>query len=141
MEFIQDIVCQVYFDGKSSEKIFSLLNLYLPKHEPLNLDYTLTEGFKSHHEMIDYFVITDNIRETFYWNQHQDNPDNIMFGVNITDDNKTVFSLTIDGTITLAEIYLKDLKKRLNSDIGGITFVNPAEYENGTDFKERYQNF
>lgn len=58
--------------------------------------------------MIDYFVITDNIRETFYWNQHQDNPDNIMFGVNITDDNKTVFSLTIDGTITLAEIYLKD---------------------------------
>lgn len=91
--------------------------------------------------MIDYFVITDNIRETFYWNQHQDNPDNIMFGVNITDDNKTVFSLTIDGTITLAEIYLKDLKKRLNSDIGVITFVNPAEYENGTDFKERYQNF
>lgn len=141
MEFIQDIVCQVYFDGKSSEKIFRLLNLYLPKHEPLNLDYTLIEGFKSHHEMIDYFVITDNIRETFYWNQHQDNPDNIMFGVNITDDNKTVFSLTIDGTITLAEIYLKDLKKRLNSDIGVITFVNPAEYENGTDFKERYQNF
>lgn len=48
--------------------------------------------------------------------------DRISFGVNITDDNKTVFSLTINGTITLAEIYLNDLKQRLNSDIGVITF-------------------
>lgn len=142
MEFIQDIVCQVYFDGKSSEKIFNLLNLYLPKHEHLNLDYTYRhdseKGFESNKEMIDYFVITDNVRETFYWNQHQDNPDKIMFGVNITDDNKTVFSLTIDGTITLAEIYLKDLKQRLNSDIGVITFVNPAKYDSGADFKMKY---
>lgn len=138
MEIIRDIVCQAYFNGKSTDKIFELLNLYLPKYEPLNLDYTIIEGFKNHREMIDYFVITDNIRETFYWNQHQDNPGNIMFGVNITADNKTVFSLTIDGTLTLAETYLKDLKQRLNSDIGVITFVNPAEYENGADFKMKY---
>ncbi|WP_294238859.1 hypothetical protein [Chryseobacterium sp. sg2396] len=136
MELIMNIVCQVYFDEKSTEKIFELLNLYLPKYEELNLDYTLKEGFKSHYEMIEYFVITDNIRQTFYWNQQHDNPNNLMFGVNITDDNKTVFSLTIDGTISLAEIYLKDLKQKLNSDVGVITFVNPAEYQNGADFKE-----
>lgn len=40
MELIKDIVCQVYFDGKSNEKIFELLHLYLPKYESLNLDYT-----------------------------------------------------------------------------------------------------
>lgn len=145
MELIQNIVCQVYFDGKSSEKIFSLLNLYLPEYEPLNLDYTYRtdreRGFESHKEMIDYFVNTDHISQTFYWGQYVDNPDKISFGVNITDDNKTIFSLTVDGTIALAEIYLHDLKQKLNSDIGVITFVNPAEYEDGTDFKRRYQNF
>lgn len=142
MEFIQDIVCQVYFDGKSSEKIFSLLNLYLPKYEPLNLDYTYRQdsekGFESNEEMIEYFVDTDYISQTFYWSQNINNPDNIYFGVNLTDDNKTVFSLTIDGTIALAEIYLHDLKQKLNSDIGVITFVNPAEYDNGLDFKMKY---
>lgn len=143
MELIKDIVCQVYFDGKSTEKIFELLNLYLPKYEPLNLDYTSRmdseEGFSSNKEMIDYFVSTDHIDQTFYWNQYVNNPDRISFGVNITDDNKTVFSLTIDGTITVAEIYLNDLKQRLNSDIGVITFFNPAEYKNGLDFKMKYQ--
>ncbi|SIT26023.1 hypothetical protein [Chryseobacterium gambrini] len=143
MELIKDIVCQVYFDGKSTEKIFELLNLYLPKYEPLNLDYTSRmdseEGFSSNKEMIDYFVNTDHVAQTFYWNQYIDNPDRILFGVNITDDNKTVFSLTIDGTIKLAEIYLNDLKQRLNSDIGVITFFNPAEYENGLDFKMKYE--
>ncbi|MBL7881849.1 MAG: hypothetical protein JNN23_18595 [Chryseobacterium gambrini] len=142
MELIKDIVCQVYFDGKSTENFFELLNLYLPKYEPLNLDYTSRmdseEGFSSNKEMIDYFVNNDHVAQTFYWNQYTDNPDRILFGVNITDDNKTVFSLTIDGTITLAEIYLNDLKQRLNSDIGVITFFNPAEYKNGLDFKMKY---
>lgn len=142
MEIIRDIVCQVYYDTKSSKKIFELLNLYLPKYEPLNLNYTFRvdsdEGFSSNQEMIDYFVNTDNVHSTFYWNQSIDNPNNISFGVNITDDNKTVFSLTIDGTISLAEIYLKDLKQRLNSDIGVITFVNPAEYNNGLEFKMKF---
>ncbi len=143
MEFIREIVCQAYFDGKSSEKIFSLLHLYLPKHEPLNLNYTYRmdgdKGFESDKEMIDYFVNTDCIQQIFYWNQNIDNPDRISFGVNITDDNKTIFSLTIDGTIALAEIYLHDLKQKLDSDIGIITFVNPAEYENGLEFKMKYR--
>lgn len=71
----------MYFDGKSSEKIFNLLNLYLPKHEPLNLDYTYRpdseKGFESNKEMIDYFVDTDHVNQTFYWGQYVDNPDRI----------------------------------------------------------------
>lgn len=145
MEIIRDIVCQVYYDGKSSEKIFELLKLYLPKYESLNLDYTFRvddeKGFESEEEIINYFVDTDHVDQTFYWNQFTGNPNKIMFGVNITDDNKTVFSLTFDGTIPLAEIYLNDLKQRLNSDIGVITFIDPAEYENGLDFKMKYKEF
>jgi hypothetical protein len=143
MEIIRDIVCQVYYDGKSLEKIFKLLKFYLPKYEILNLDYTFRiddeKGFESEEEMIEYFVNTNYIGQTFYWNQYIDNPDKISFGVNITHDNKTIFSLTIDGTITLAETYLNDLKQKLNSDIGVMTFYNPAEYENGLDFKMKYQ--
>ena len=125
MEIIRDIVCQVYYDGKSSGKIFELLKLYLPKYDPLNLDYTFRidneKGFESNLEMINYFVDTDHVDQTFYWNQYIDNPDNISFGVNITDDNKTIFSLTIDGTIPLAEIYLNDLKQKLKCLIQNIS--------------------
>lgn len=72
--------------------------------------------------MIGYFIDMDYVQQTFYWNQNIDNPDRISFGVNITDDNKTIFSLTINGTIALAEIYLHDLKQKLNFNIGVITF-------------------
>lgn len=143
MEIIRDIVCQVYYDEKSFEKIFKLLKFYLPKYEVLNLDYTFRndgeKDFGSEEEMIEYFVKTNDIAQTFYWNQYVDNPDKILFGVDITDDNKTIFILTVNGTIALAEAYLNDLKQKLNSDIGIITFFNPAEYENGLDFKTKYQ--
>jgi len=140
---MNDIVCQVYYDTKLSEKIFELLNFYLPKYEPINLDYTFRidseKGFSNNQEMIDYFVNTNKIDQTFYWNQYSDNPDKIMFGANITSDNKTIFSLTIYSTIERAEVYLNDLKKKLNSEIGTITFVSPAEYDNGIEFKNKYQ--
>lgn len=86
--------------------------------------------------MIGYFIDMDYVQQTFYWNQNIDNPDRISFGVSITDDNKTIFSLTINGTIALAEIYLHDLKQKLNSNIGVITFVNSAEYDSGADFNK-----
>ncbi|RZJ50797.1 MAG: hypothetical protein EOO19_02360 [Chryseobacterium sp.] len=140
---MNDIVCQVYYDTKSSEKIFELLNFYLPKYEPLNLDYTFRidseKGFSNNEEMIDYFVNTNKIDQTFYWHQYSDNPDKIMFGANITSDNKTIFSLTIYSTMERAEVYLNDLKKKLNSEIGTITFVSLAEYDNGIEFKNKYQ--
>ncbi|MCE3076841.1 hypothetical protein [Chryseobacterium gwangjuense] len=143
MKVIKDIICQVYFDAKSSKKIFELLNFYLPKHEPLNLDYASRindeQSFESNEEMIDYFANTDHANQTFYWNQYIENSDKIMFGVHMTNDNKTIFSITFDGTIKLAEVYLNDLKQKLNSNIGIITFINPAEYDNGLDFKIRYQ--
>ncbi|KPH13736.1 hypothetical protein [Chryseobacterium sp. ERMR1:04] len=137
---ISDIICQVYFDSKSSEKIFELLNFYLPQYQPLKLDYTskIDGEFNSNQEMIDYFVNTNNISQTFYWNQYINNPEKVMFGVDMTNDNKTIFSLTFDGTIEQAEIYLIELKQKLDSDIGFISFINPIEYDNGIDFKNKY---
>lgn len=116
----------------------------MPEYKVLNLEYAFRndddeKGFGSEEEMLEYFVNTNDIAQTFYWNQYVDNPDKILFGVDITDDNKTIFSLTVNGTIALAEAYLNDLKQKLNSDIGIMTFYNPAEYENGLDFKTKYQ--
>lgn len=143
MEIIKDIICQVYFDTKSSEKIFELLNFYLPEHEPLSLDYSSRindeKEFESHEEMIEYFVNIDYIDQIFYWNQYIKNPNKIMFGVHMTNDNKTIFSITFDGTIKLAKVYLSDLMQKINSNIGVITFINPAEYSNGLNFKMKYQ--
>ncbi len=144
-EFIRDIICQVLVEKKSKESIYSVLNEFIPRYETINLDYTGKPDdenyvFKSEDEMISSYTETPNVRQTFYWNKYEENPDKIMVGANITTDNQIVFSLTFNGTIkTEAEYYLR-LKKFLNSEIGVISYVNPAEYDNGTDFKNRYEN-
>ncbi|MCI5058415.1 MAG: hypothetical protein MRY83_20050, partial [Flavobacteriales bacterium] len=102
-EFIKDIICQVLVRQKSSDLIFSVLNEFIPGYEKINLDYTGKPDdedyeFQSEDEMIGYFSDTPNVRQTFYWNKKNENPDRIMVGAAITDDNHIVFSLTFDGT-------------------------------------------
>ncbi|MFC4818448.1 hypothetical protein [Flavobacterium sp. GCM10023249] len=125
--------------------IYSVLNEFIPDYETINLDYTGKPDdeyyeFKSEDEMIGCYIDTPNVSQTLYWNKLNDNPDQIMVGANITEDNQIVFSLTLNGTPeTEAKYYLR-LKKFLNSNIGVITYIDPAEYENGMDFKQRYKN-
>lgn len=144
-EFIRDIICQVLVEKKSKELIYSVLNEFIPGYDTLNLDYTVKPEdenflFESEDEMITSYTETPNVEQTFYWNKYEENPDKIMVGANITMDDQIVFSLTFNGTLkTEAEYYLR-LKRFLNSQIGVISYVNPAEYENGTDFKNRYGN-
>lgn len=145
-EFLRDIICQVLVEKKSKELIYSVLNEFIPGYETLNLDFTGKPDdenylFESEDEMIACYTETPNVEQTFYWNKHEENPDKIMVGANITSDDQIVFSLTFNGTLkTEAEYYLR-LKRFLNSQIGVISYVNPAEYENGTDFKNRYGNY
>ncbi|MBV8325414.1 hypothetical protein [Chryseobacterium sp.] len=47
--------------------------------------------------MINYFIDTPSVNETFYWHKHHDNPDKIMIGAMITDNDKLIMSLTADG--------------------------------------------
>ena len=144
-EFIRDIICQVLVEKKSKELIYSVLNEYIPGYETLNLDYTGKPDdenyvFKSEDEMICSYTETSNVQQTFYWNKYEENPNKIMVGANITTDNQIVFSLTFNGTLkTEAEYYLR-LKRFLNSEIGVISYVNPVEYDKGSDFKNRYEN-
>ena len=144
-DFIRDIICQVLVEKKSKELIYAVLNEFIPGYETINLDYIGKSGdenyvFKSEDEMINSIIETPNIRQTVYWKKPKENPDKIMVGANITADNKVVFSLTFNGTRkTEAEYYLR-LKKLLNSEIGVISYANPAEYDGGNDFKNRYEN-
>ncbi len=144
-ELIRDIVCNVYAGRKSKEVIFSVLNEFIPNYETINLDYTFKPDdkdyvFKSEDEIVRYFIDTPNLHQTFYWNQRDDNPDNIAVGANITDDDQLIISLTLDGNHkTEAKYYLK-LKKFLDSEVGVISYINPAEYEDGKDFVSKYKD-
>lgn len=143
MVIIKDIICQVYAGKKSRKTIELVLNTFLPNYEKLNLDYATrtddeTYVFISEEEMIDYFIDNKGLEQTFYWNKHQDNPDNIMVGANITSDNKLVMSLTLNVNDQSKEVYFNRLKSLLNSEIGVINYAIPADYFDGEDFKLKY---
>ncbi len=140
---IRDIICQVLIDQKSTELIYAVLNEFIPGYEPINLDYAGKPNdeqyeFQSEDEMIQCYINTPNVKQTFYWNKYNDNPDRIMVGANITSDNQIVFSLTVDGNLKTEEYYYLKLKKFLNSDIGVISYINPVDYEDGSDFSLQY---
>jgi hypothetical protein len=88
--------------------------------------------------MINYFIENAGLDQTFYWNKSHSNPDKIMVGANITEDNKLIMSLTFDGTEETESLYFEKLKNILSSDIGVISYINPAEYKNGKDFLAKY---
>jgi hypothetical protein len=142
--FMKDIICQVYAGNKSLQKIKLVLNEFLPDYESLNLDYAAkmedeSYVFKSESEMLGYFIDTPNVQQTFYWNQVKNNPDRIMVGANITTDNQLVMSLTVDGTPEIESLYLNKLKTVLHSEISVVSYVDPADYDSGEDFCNKYR--
>jgi hypothetical protein len=143
MEITRDIICQVYAGQKSRKTIDLVLNTFIPEYQKLNLDYASRLDnenyvFKSEDEMINYFIENTGLEQNFYWNKNHDNPDKIMVGGIITEDDKLIMSLTIDGTEETVSKYFEKLKNILNSDIGVISYINPADYENGQDFITKY---
>lgn len=143
MEIIRDIICQVYAGQKSRNTIDLVLNTFIPEYEKLNLDYVSRLDdenyvFKTEDEMINYFIENTGLDQTFYWNKNYDNPDKIMVGAIITADDKLIMSLTIDGTEGTGSKYFEKLESLLNSEIGVISYINPADYDNGQDFITKY---
>ena len=143
MEIIRDIICQVYAGQKSRKTIDLVLNTFIPEYEKLNLDYDSRLDdeeyiFKTEDEMINYFIDNTGLTQTFYWNKIHDNPDRIMVGAIITQYDKLIMSLANDGIEETENKYFEKLKNILNSDIGVISYINPADYENGQDFISKY---
>ena len=143
MEIIIDIVCQVYAGQKSRKTIDLVLNTFIPGYGKLNLNYTYPRHdkdyiFKTEDEMIGYFIENPALDQTFYWTKYHDHPDRIMVGANLTDDDRLIMSLTMDTTEEKRDMYFDQLKKLLQSDIGIVTYVDPAAYEDGEDFIVRY---
>lgn len=143
MEIYRNIICQVYSGDKSKKTIDLVLNTFIPEYESLNLDYAsrlddVSYVFKTEGEMINYFIENKGHDQMFYWNKNFDNPNKIMVGAIITDDDKLIMSLTFDGTEEMKNMYFEKLKDLLNSDIGVISYYNPADYDNGKDFIAKY---
>ncbi|UPQ79010.1 hypothetical protein M0M57_15495 [Flavobacterium azooxidireducens] len=133
----------MYAGQKSRKTIDLVLNTFIPEYEKLNLDYASRLDdenyiFKTEDEMINYLIENTGLDQTFYWNKNYDNPDKIMVGAIITADDKLIMSLTIDGTEETESKYFEKLKNLLNSDIGVISYINPADYDNGQDFITKY---
>lgn len=146
MKIIRDIICQVYAGPKSRQSIDLVLKTFIPEYEKLNLDYAYRLDdenylFKNEDEMINYFLENTGLTQTFYWNKYHDNPDKIMVGATITNDDKLIMSLTIDGTEETENRYFEKLKNTLNSAIGVISYGNPADYNNGQDFITKYRKY
>lgn len=144
-EIIKDIICQVLVKQKSKEIIYKVLNEFLTNYEKSDLSpYSKIDDenyiFESEEEMINYFIDTPNLRQTFYWTKTKENLDKIMVGANITTDNMLIISLTLDGTLETEQKYYLRLKQFLNFKIGVISYINSAEYDNGQDFIERYES-
>lgn len=145
MEFIRDIVCQVYAGAKSKKIIYDVLEQFIPQYDKLNPRYASHPEdsgyeFQTEDEMLNYFILTPGLAQTFYWSKHQNNPDKIMLGANITEDDKLIISLTIDGDEETGKRYFERLKEFLGTEIGVVTYVDPAEYGNGQDFVLRYSH-
>lgn len=144
MEIIRDIICQVYAGQKSRKTIDLVLNTFIPEYEKLNLNYASQLDdkdciFKTEDEMINYFIENTGLTQNFYWNKNHNNPDRIMVGAMITEDDKLIMSLTIDGNKEAENKYFEKLKNILKSDIGVISYINPADYEDGYDFISKYR--
>lgn len=138
-----DVVIQVFAGEKSKKIIDAVLEEFLPGYEPLDADSACKPDdeqyvFASEEEMIRYFTETPGLNGTFYWNKYVDNPDRIMVGAVITSDNQLIMSLTVDGDDQTIDRYFNQLKTFLQSPVGVITHFNPADYEDGLDFIERY---
>jgi hypothetical protein len=146
MEITKDIIiCQVYAGQKAKRTINLILDKFIPGYDKLNSDYASKPGdndyvFKTEEEMINYFIDNSGLTQTFYWNKYSDNPDHIMIGANITDDDRLIISLTMDGDDATAKKHFAQLKDLLNSKIGTISYINPADYNNGQDFIDKYAN-
>lgn len=143
MKHYIDVVCQAYAGPKKLETIYQVLQTFIPSYQQLNSDYACKPDdpeylFQSEDEMIRFFIENHGLSNQFYWNQYHDNPDRIMVGASITDDDKLIMSLTVDGTEETFLDYFDKLKNLLHTETGVISFFNPADYSSGEDFVKKY---
>lgn len=141
--YYMDAICQVLVSYKSRTLVDALRQRFLPTYEELNLDYAGKPDdeayeFQSEDELLNCYLNTPKTKITFYWKSKNKHPDNLMLGVNILKDDQMVISLTVDGVEATVATYYQQLKQFLASDIGVISYFNPAPYKDGEDFKAQY---
>lgn len=143
MKHLNDLICLVHAGEKSKAKIDLVLNHFIPNYQPLHLDYTdhptiENYEFQSETKMIEVFLNTENVRQSFFWNDKNKGIHNYMVGANITSDNQLIMSLTLDGTEEDFEYHFLKLKALLKSEIGICFYVEYPAFEDGVDFIKKY---
>ena len=140
-----DVICMVIAESKSKLYLDKTLDKFIPRYEKLPSDYSSFDQqnitpFKDESEMLNYCFQCKEIDQTFYWNQTLDNPNKIMVGAYLTNDNYLIISLTFKYSKELEKNYFTSLKKILNSEIGVISYNHLPEFKSGKDFIAKYKD-
>ena len=140
---IGDALCFVLADKRLKDNVFLVLNKYIPNYEKIqaddyNFNVTNELEFVTEEQMIEYLVMAKGEKGTLYWNKKNNNTDRIVVGAHFTTDGELIMSLTLHGDGMKEKKYLEDLKKTLNSDSGMISYNWFPDFEDGADFKNKY---
>jgi len=147
-DFTQDdSICCALTNNRTIETVYQVLNHYLPGYEKLPGDYGIAGvpeelTFASEDAMLRFCLADSSLAGSFHWNTYVDNPRNIMVGAMLTSDGQLVMSLTMQATqaCIVEETYLAELQKMIGSDCGVIYGNMLPEFEDGADFRARYQH-
>jgi hypothetical protein len=147
-DFIQgDSICCALTNNRTIETLYQVLNHYMPGYEKLPGDYGVFGvpeelTFANEDAMLRFCLADSSLVGSFFWNKPVDNPRNIMVGAMLTRDGQLVMSLTMQATqaCIVEETYLAELQKMIGSDCGVIYGNQLPEFEDGADFRARYQH-
>jgi hypothetical protein len=136
----EEALCFVLANDRKKETVYAVLNKYISEYEKIPGDYGFgcEKDFANEDEILTYLETNKNKSGSFHWNKHRNNPDNIMVGAYFTIDGYLIMSLTLDGDEKKEVVYLEDLKRTLNSDVGVIYYNCFPQFENGEDFQKKY---
>lgn len=143
---MDDSICCALTSRRTVETIYRVLNHYIPGYEELPGDYAVfgllpEMTFPDEGSMLSFCVANSTLSGSFFWNKHDDNPDNVMIGAVLTSDGQLVMSLTMPATEDsfVEEKRLSELQDMIGSDCGVIYGNMFPEFKDGADFRMRYQ--
>jgi len=147
-DFTQDdAICCALTNNRTIETVYQVLNHYIPGYEKLPGDYGISGvpeelTFADEDAMLRFCLADSRLVGCFFWNKPVDNPRNIMVGAMLTSDGQLVMSLTMPATqaCIVEETYLAELQKMIGSDCGVLYGNLLPEFDDGADFRARYQH-
>jgi hypothetical protein len=141
--------CYVLTDKRTKEFIFSFLEKFLPDRDESADEYEIPQysdspivTYKTANNLIDHLIKNKIDIHTIYWrnNNHEAIQQAMCF---FTNDGQLIVGLscqTKHPDTSIEDKYFKDLQNFCNSDMGYITYEEPAIH-NATEFLDKVEKY